>query len=1077
MEVDITTFEGLQKLDELGALPKTINNVLQAQINKTSETTKVNNKPAKADEPGDQNSHDLPNRPENTTEDIQKPQGGSKSARVDNPGSPRAYARTSQDPQGRPGCADRRNNEPGNKDESDNLSKVAPSERTSEDLDRSGYAETHDNSLASAIRSAKAGSSEVDKSLVGKSKPTQVASPEGGKARPQCALPEVWDTNLEVTKQVSTAQTGARKEELVRKRGESIVSTECKARVQSGKVTGSQNEGASSRSEVRSRECPPSPTGNHSETETNTTNNNNSETETNTTNNNNSETETNTTNKNPQQKPTKEEINKRFAEEPYNKINGAEALPTSCKRVIMKYDIFAKDGKASVVKGYEAEINLKPGAMPVQSRIFKQSKKDDEIIRKWVEENLQQGLVEPSEAPWRANIICIPKKGNKTRQVADFRKHNKLIKPVSWPLPTVQDLLDEVAGSKYISTMDLKSAYHQIPVREKDRDVLTFCTRDGCFRYAVLPMGICIASFVYQEFIDKVLGNLKYKRSPANISMKRAPDWNQQNDGIRGGCAVAYQDDVCCKSETLEGHLDDLEAIFQRLEEYNCKLAPEKCQFFRNEVVFLGNVVSSEGVKPDPVKVQAVEAFTLDRLKAPRDIKVFLHTVGYMRRFIAGFAQIAAPLTRYTRKGVKFRKHLEGDQEAQNAFEELKRRLKTAPILVTPDFTKPWEIACDGSKHGIAGALFQRREDGTKAIVMYASRALRGATPKNPKGGEHGYHSSEWEVLAVLFCLEVFREYTQGTHIRVYNDASGLKNLPLRCTGRTTRRAARLMEFSFEVLFVPGKKNSLPDGMSRYPIKGESIYNIDPIELLNSITPRTQKAKNTITAIANERKKRARKQRSFLSDEQHDFRKTKRTRLTAKEKDIIRQLEKEEPHAPQDPEPRQEEAKDPEQHRKIGEHPNNQPEEHEHNERQHEPEPEGDRDASIQYPSTAADKMTTETFVTEQIKDKKCVAIRKVLAAPTPGPNESQQMGKRKKAIEIKRYFFEKNELLMRRHKPIDLKDLTEEEIRQLSKRDKRKKLTQREKTLNRIQPIGRIVAPKSLQAEILYLFHGIPLT
>ena len=288
-----------------------------------------------------------------------------------------------------------------------------------------------------------------------------------------------------------------------------------------------------------------------------------------------------------------------------------------------------------------------------------------------------------------------------------------------------------------------------------------------------------------------------------------------------------FVDDIACRSNTKQGHLQDIRALFDRLAKYRCALGIGKCKFFQKKVLFLGHVVSKEGIESDPRKVKAIDAFTLKRMQRPKDVQVFLQTVAYMRKFIRNFSQVSAPLSKYLKKTGKvlFRKELKGDIEAQEAFHELKHRLKTAPILAPPDYSRPWEVHTDGSGRGVAGALIQRGEDGLRRVVMYASRALR-----QP---ELVYSVYEIEFLAGAFSFSVFRVYIAGSKVDWYVDHAALKACDRRSTGRTQRWLADLLTIDFRVIFVPGKKNTLPDGLSRFPIPGPSIYGNKPIPLLS----------------------------------------------------------------------------------------------------------------------------------------------------------------------------------------------------------------------------------------------------
>jgi hypothetical protein len=210
---------------------------------------------------------------------------------------------------------------------------------------------------------------------------------------------------------------------------------------------------------------------------------------------------------------------------------------------------------------------------------------------------------------------------------------------------------------------------------------------------------------------------LRYQRGPANETQHVPGDgaserqwWSGGSASTKDGCACMFIDDIAIRSQTVQGHVQDLRAVFDRLAKYRCKLKLRKSKFFRRKITFLGHVVSREGIESDPRKVEAIEAFTLERMKTPKDITVFLQTASFMRKLMRNSSQIGAPLAKYRKKdaGRTFRKGLEGHEAAQLAFQEIKDRLKSAPVLAPPDYGKPWEVWTDGSGRGIGSALIQR---------------------------------------------------------------------------------------------------------------------------------------------------------------------------------------------------------------------------------------------------------------------------------------------------------------------------------------------------------------------------------
>jgi hypothetical protein len=697
-----------------------------------------------------------------------------------------------------------------------------------------------------------------------------------------------------------------------------------------------------------------------------------------------------------------------------------EWATTRLKRILLQYkDNFptGEEEEHSTVHDFEAQIALKPGSIPAQSRIYRTSPKYIDILDDWIKEHEAKGLLVPSDAPWRAGVVCVPKRNGKTRICCDFRKTNLCLKPVSWVMPTVQDLLDSIDGSHWYTALDLVSAYHQIPLKDDgSRERTTFCTTRGCWYWTALPFGIKTASAYFQRFSDMVVGELRYK------------------------CALNFQDDCMIHGKTLPQHLDDVEAIMARMYHFNCKLQITKCHFLVNKVMFLGHQVSKEGVAPDPTKVEAINAFKVEKLKTKRDLKVFLHTVGYMRKFIKNFAKIAKPLTKYMKQAVKMPSGLKGDDDAIAAFKELRDRLKTAPILSYPDSNLTYEVHCDGSKRGLGSALAQRGEDGRMRIISYASRSLRGTSTKNPNGGEANYYPYELECLAVVWSLSVFRRHLLGRRFKVYTDHSALRKLPERAVARTERWILQLIEFDFEVIHQPGSKHGLPDGLSRFPIQGNSIYGEEEVPFLSEPTAAHElwRRRTTDDIIAGLRVSPV-KRKPFPTS-------------AVTRNQGARAQRGSRAHDSQ-PSPNAAECSDQQAGRNAPRAPPRQ-------QPQRQPNPLG----SNKYPPEPARKLSTRNILREQRDDTKCAKILQALRSGTP-----MRGAPRERAKGIKRFFFISNGLLMRKH--------SEPKKPPKGKDHRRSNAVRRRRALDRTLPPGRIVVPQSLRADVLDTFHGIPLT
>jgi hypothetical protein len=272
--------------------------------------------------------------------------------------------------------------------------------------------------------------------------------------------------------------------------------------------------------------------------------------------------------------------------------------------------------------------------------------------------------------------------------------------------------------------------------------------------------------------------------------------------GLKGIDCLAYLDDIICFSATMEEHAQKLRKIFERLEQANFKIQPEKCVFATDTVEYLGHICTPLGIRPDPRKVQAIVEYPVP--KTVRDIRSFIGLAGYYRRHVPNFAKFAQPLTNLTKKNVPFI----WTKEQQEAFTELKRVLSTEPLLIYPDFSQPFIVACDASTKAL-GAILSQVHDGEEKPVAYCSRQLNSAEAK--------YSVTELELLAFLFATKQFRCYLYGRRFTVYTDHRALRwllNLQ-DPSSRLTRWAMKLSEYDYVVEHRPGTKMRHADALSR----------------------------------------------------------------------------------------------------------------------------------------------------------------------------------------------------------------------------------------------------------------------
>eukprot|EP00731_Ephydatia_muelleri_P029828 Em0021g351a len=404
-------------------------------------------------------------------------------------------------------------------------------------------------------------------------------------------------------------------------------------------------------------------------------------------------------------------------------------------------------------------------------------------VARQVEKMQEMGVVTPSSSPWSSPVVLVRKKDGAHRFCVDYRGLNEVTKADGFPLPRVDDLLDQLGHSRYFSTLDLAAGFWQIRMHPDSKEKTAFATPQGLFEFQVMPFGLMNSPAVFQRLMQQVLAGLNPAEGPEFVSV--------------------YIDDILIFSANLEDHIGHLKLVLERITQANLKLKPSKCHFIRKEVEYLGHVITSEGLRTNQKLVQAVQEFP-----TPKDlsrVRQYLGMCSYYRRFIPHFATIAKPLHILTRKGAEF----EWTAQCEDAFQTLKTKLLCAPVLAYPDMTKPFVLETDASGSGVGAVLSQSQDDGTFHPVAYASRSLT-----RP---ESNYGITELETLAVVWALTHFRGYlygnsvTENTHCwwsKVYE--SGVK--------------------SISIIYKSGKSNTNADALSRNPV-GPATQQVEEVQV------------------------------------------------------------------------------------------------------------------------------------------------------------------------------------------------------------------------------------------------------
>jgi hypothetical protein len=368
----------------------------------------------------------------------------------------------------------------------------------------------------------------------------------------------------------------------------------------------------------------------------------------------------------------------------------------------------------------------------------------------------------------------VEKKDKELRLCVDYRLLNAVTIKNMYPLPHIDILFDQLAGAQVFPKIDLYSGYHQIKIRAEDIPKMAFTTRYGVYEYLVMSFGLMNAPAHFMYLMNSVF----------------MPELDQ--------FVVVFVDDILVYSKSMEEHEEHLRIVLQRLREHHLYAKFSKCEFWIKEVLFLGHVVSPEGIAVDPDKVKEVLEW-----KPPTTVskvRSFLRLTGYYRRFILNFSKIMKPITELLKKGNKY----DWSEACDEAFKHLKKLLTTSPVLAQPDTTKSFDIYCDASGTGLGGVLMQEGR-----VISYSLRQLR-------RHEEH-YSTHDLELAAVVIALRTWRHYLLRNVVHIYTDHKILKYIFTQpdLNMRQRRWLELIKDYELEVHYHPGKANIIADALSR----------------------------------------------------------------------------------------------------------------------------------------------------------------------------------------------------------------------------------------------------------------------
>ena len=380
----------------------------------------------------------------------------------------------------------------------------------------------------------------------------------------------------------------------------------------------------------------------------------------------------------------------------------------------------------------EFTIDLIPGTEPISIPPYRMAPAELRELKTQLEELLSKGFIQSSISPWGAPVLFVKKKDGSLRLCIDYRQLNRVTIRNQYPLPRIDELFDQLQGSRVYSKIDLRSGYHQLRVQDSDVPKTAFRTRYRHYEFMVMPFGLTNAPVAFMDLMNRVF------------------------QPYLDRFVIVFIDDILVYSGSSEEHAEHLRIVLQTLRERKLYAKLSKCQFWLDRVAFLGHVISVEGVSVDPKKIEAVVNW-----KPPKnmsEVRSFLGLAGYYRKFVEVFSKIAAPLTKLTRKDVKY----DWVDACQQSFEELKGRLTSAPVLALPNERDGFVVYSDASRQGLGCVLMQNDR-----VIAYASRQL--------KKHEENYPTHDLELAAVVFAQKIWRHYLYGVSCRIFTDHKSLQ--------------------------------------------------------------------------------------------------------------------------------------------------------------------------------------------------------------------------------------------------------------------------------------------------------------
>ncbi|XP_058783964.1 uncharacterized protein LOC131658715 [Vicia villosa] len=422
---------------------------------------------------------------------------------------------------------------------------------------------------------------------------------------------------------------------------------------------------------------------------------------------------------------------------------------------------------------HDHHINLFPNTAPINVKPYRYPHYQKTAMTTIIDDMLKEGTIVPSQSPFSSPVLLVKKKDGTWRFCVDYRALNVVTVKDRFPIPTIDELLDELGSAKIFTKLDLRSGYHQIRMASEDTHKTTFRTFDGHYEFLVMPFGLTNAPSTFQSAMNDLLR--PYLRK----------------------FVLVFFDDILIFSSTFSEHLSHLQIIFYLLLANFYVVKFSKCVFAVPTVHYLGHVISKGMVAPDAEKIQAILDWPQPRSLTA--LRGFLGLTGFYRRFVKNYATLASPLTDLLRS-TKF----VWSTEATSAFTELQRTMTNMPVLTLPNFTKKFIVETDASGVAIGAVLSQEGHP----IAFFSKKMC----PRMQAASVYVR-----EMFAVTEAVKKWRQYLLGQEFHIFTDQKSLRNLLLQKvqTPEQQKWAAKLQGFNFEIFYKPGKTNVVADALSR----------------------------------------------------------------------------------------------------------------------------------------------------------------------------------------------------------------------------------------------------------------------